>query len=63
MGRGKVAREAKRVTSNEKFASVKLPREFVAWLKVQAAKARMPMYEFLQQQLPNVPKRIIQRSG
>ena len=34
--------------SNEKFASIKLTRKFVTWLKIEAAKAGVPMYLFLE---------------
>lgn len=44
------------MTDDTKFASIKLTRQFVMWLKVQAAKAQMPMYEFLQSRFPGAPK-------
>lgn len=37
-----------------KFASVKMSREFVAWLKVEAARAGVPMYEFVERKFKRV---------
>ena len=37
--------------SNEKFASIKLSRKLVTWLKIEAAKAGVPMYLFVEQRL------------
>jgi len=46
------------MTPSEKFASIKLSRPFVEWLKVEAAKAKMTMYEFLESRFPGVPKKL-----
>jgi hypothetical protein len=35
--------------SASKFASIKLTRAFVEWIKIEAAKARQPMYVFLEE--------------
>jgi hypothetical protein len=34
--------------TDEKFASIKLSRAFVTWLKIEAAKAGVPMYKFVE---------------
>ncbi len=38
------------------LASIKLSRSFVMWLKIEAAKAGKPMYEFLENHFPEATK-------
>jgi len=40
------------------YASIKLSRPFVTWLKIEAAKAGIPMYVYLEERFPGVPKRV-----
>lgn len=46
------------MTSNEKFATVKLTKSFVHWAKVEAAKAGKSFYQFIEESFPGVPKKV-----
>ena len=38
------------------FSSMKMPKDFVAWLKVEAAKAGVPMYRYVLARFPSASR-------